>query len=551
MKKLVKRSLIYLLTVTMLLSTAPFAFAESSSDLDSAIKDTAEYIYETVSTPELGSVGGEWAVLGLARSDFEAPDEYYQNYYKAIEEYVSEHKGILHEKKYTEYSRLIITLTAIGKDPTDVGGYNLLTPLGDYDKTIFQGMNGPIWALIALDSSNYDMPENTTAEIQATRDMYVQRILDCQLADGGWSLFGGTDSETAEFAVSEPDITGMALQALAKYQDREDVKKACDEALACMSDIQNSNAGFSSWGSENIESCVQMAVALCELGISLDDERFVKNEKTMFDNIMSFYVEGSGFLHTKSQDSTNQMATEQGFYALIAISRAMNDKNSLYRMSDAVNVGNKDDIPAVGLPNKHKDVNTPKVTKIGKTFDDVQKHNNQLAIEALASREIINGKTETIFEPNATMTRAEFATIIVKALGLIPNTSNTFTDVKAEDWFAPFVGTASTYNIVSGKSQSFFDPNGVITREEAAAMVSRAAKLCGMDTEYETIEARDLLSQFTDYVKSSSWARVSLAFCYDNKILDSSVMEIQSKENIKRCEVAQMVFNMLSCAKLL
>lgn len=551
MRKLLRRSIIYLLAVTMLLSTTPFAFAESSSDLDSTIKDIAKYIYETVSTPELGSVGGEWAVLGLARSDFEAPDVYYQNYYKSIEEYVSEHEGILHEKKYTEYSRIIITLTAIGKDPADVAGYNLLTPLGDYDKTIFQGMNGPIWALIALDSGNYDMPENTTAEVQATRDMYVQRILDCQLSDGGWSLFGGTDSETAEYAVSEPDITGMALQALAKYQDREDVKKACDEALVCMSDIQNSNAGFSSWGSENIESCVQMAVALCELGVSIDDERFVKNEKTMLNNIMSFYIEGSGFLHTKSQDSTNQMATEQGFYALIAISRAMNDKNSLYRMSDAVNVGNKDDIPTVGLPNKHNDVNTPKVTKIGKTFDDIQKHNNQLAIEALASREIINGKTETAFEPNATMTRAEFATIIVKALGLLPYVSNTFTDVKTEDWFAPFVGTASTYNIVSGKSQSFFDPNGVITREEAAAMVLRAAKLCGMDTEYETIEARDILSQFTDYVKSSSWARVSLAFCYDNEILDSSVMEIQSKETIKRCEVAQMVFNMLSCAKLL
>ena len=71
---------------------------------------------------------------------------------------MKEHEGNLHDKKYTEYSRVIVALTAIGKNPADVAGYNLLTPLGDYEKTIWQGMNGPIWALIALDSGNYDMP---------------------------------------------------------------------------------------------------------------------------------------------------------------------------------------------------------------------------------------------------------------------------------------------------------------------------------------------------------------------------------------------------------
>lgn len=99
----------------------------------------------------MGSIGGEWAVLGLARSGYAVPEEYYQNYYQTVEEYVKACGGVLHETKYTEYSRVIIVLTAIGKDPTNVAGYNLLTALGDYDKTIWQGTNGPIWALIALD----------------------------------------------------------------------------------------------------------------------------------------------------------------------------------------------------------------------------------------------------------------------------------------------------------------------------------------------------------------------------------------------------------------
>lgn len=108
--------------------------------------------------------------------------------------------------------------------------------------------------------------------------MYIDRILECQLPDGGWSLFGGTSAASSGDGVSDPDITGMALQALAKYQDQPAVAKATEEALACMSKKQNSEGGFSSWGTKNSESCVQIIVALCELGIPLDDPRFVKTE---------------------------------------------------------------------------------------------------------------------------------------------------------------------------------------------------------------------------------------------------------------------------------
>ena len=195
--------------------------AENNLDIANVLNDTARYLYKTVINPQVGSIGGEWTVLGLARSGYDIPEEYYQNYYKNAEEYVKACKGKLHNKKYTEYSRLITALTAIGKKPSDVAGYNLLTPLGDYEKTIWQGMNGPIWALIALDSGNYDMPDNPDAKIQATREMYIKRILDCQLSDGGWSLFGGTAAQASGDGISDPDITGMALQALSKYQNDE------------------------------------------------------------------------------------------------------------------------------------------------------------------------------------------------------------------------------------------------------------------------------------------------------------------------------------------
>ena len=159
------------------------------------------------------------------------------------------------------------------------------------------------------------MPVNPEAETQATRQMYIDRILECQLPDGGWSLFGGTDAAGSGDGVSDPDITGMALQALAKYQDQPAVAEATEEALVCMSEKQSADGGFASWGTANSESVVQMIVALCELGISLDDPRFVKNGNTMLDNLMTFYLPGEGFLHTQNGSGSNQMATEQGFTA--------------------------------------------------------------------------------------------------------------------------------------------------------------------------------------------------------------------------------------------
>jgi hypothetical protein len=197
-------------------------------------------------------------------------------------------------------------VSAIGKDPTDVAGYNLLTPLGDYDKTIWQGLNGPIWALIALDSGSYAMPKNTAAATQATRQMYVDRILTSQLADGGWSLTGtGGSSESAD-----PDITGMALQALAKYTSDNKVQAAVDKALTCMSGKQASDGGFSSgWGGASSESVVQMLVCLCELGISIDDTRFVKNGHTLLDSLLTYRHTDGSFRHTDSGVGSNQMAS--------------------------------------------------------------------------------------------------------------------------------------------------------------------------------------------------------------------------------------------------
>jgi len=531
-----------ILTFSLILPTTA---AAADLNLEKTVSCSAAYLLKTVKAPQVGSIGGEWAVIGLARSGYEVPQSYWDNYYAAVEDYVVKKQGVLHTKKYTEYSRVILALTAIGADPSNVGGYNLFTPLGDFDKTVWQGINGPVWALIALDSDNYAIPVHTEAKTQATRQMYVDEILRRQLDDGGWNLIdeGGVGQ-------ADPDVTGMALQALAKYQEQPAVKAATDKALTCLSRMQDSDGGYASWEISNAESVVQVIVALCELDIDLEDSRFVKNGNTLLDNLLSYQKADGSFAHTAGGTGSSQMASEQGLYGIVAAMRALDGKNSLYRMSDCtIRLSGK--TGAIGLPGKHADVQKVPVTVPGTTFADITNHENKVAIEELAARGIITGYNATIFGPNDTMTRAQFAAMVVRALGLPLQKVDVFTDIAPDAWHASFVGSAYTYGITNGKTATTFDPNGAITRQEAAVMVARAARLCGMNTELDVTAIRNTLAQFGDYVTIGAWAREGMAFCYRKDILDQGDLDVEPLRPILRCEMAQMLCNLLDSAKLL
>ena len=516
MKKIIS---IFLALILTFCTCATCLAADKTDDI---ISETAAYIYETVADPQVGSIGGEWAVIGLARSNIEVPDKYYQKYYKTVEEYVKEHKGNLHSKKYTEYSRVILALTSIGKNPADVAGYNLLTPLGDYERTIAQGINGPIWALIALDSASYDMPQNSDAKIQASREMYIDYILDSQKEDGGWSLLRDTQS-------SDVDITAMALTSLSSYTHLDKVNSAIEKAILMLSGIQNESGGFD--GGEGAESSAQVLCALCSLKIKPTDARFVKKEKTVLDNILS-YKENGGFRHIKD-GGINQMATEQAFYSFVALWRFENNMPKIMQMTDAKKISDE----AV------KEEAVIQIKEI--SFDDTKDHKNEEAIKRLAQKGIINGKSENVFDPENTMTRAEFATIIAKALDIKEKSISAFSDVNQTDWFYGYVGAAYDSGIINGVGEGLFNPYGTITRQEAAVMLSRASALLGLGENMELMASRDILSMYVDYIKTSDWAIKSLSFCISEGIINEEGLEILPKKDIKRAEVAQMVYNLL------
>lgn len=315
----------YCRAVALLLTAVMVLFAAGCGKIsEPPLMDTATVLLEAASQPAYGPVGGDWCALGLARWGGEVPQTWFDSYYAAVEDYVKACDGVLSDRKYTEYSRVILSLTAMGKDPTDVAGFNLLVPLADYEQTLFQGINGPAFALLALDCGNYEIPENVADSTQATRQAYVDYILSAQLPDGGWSLAGGE---------AEIDVTAMVLQALAKYQDREDVAQATQKGLAVLSARQNENGGYrySSTEQASSESISQVIVALSELGIPLDDPRFVKKGHTLMDALLQYYQADGGFSHVMGGES-DLLATEQAFYAMVAAQRIAQGEASLYRM---------------------------------------------------------------------------------------------------------------------------------------------------------------------------------------------------------------------------
>ena len=313
------------LSAVLLLLAMLFSLAACGKE-ETQLEKTARYLQAQVPEPTCSAVGGDWLVFALARSGVKVPQKYFDTYYKNTEDYVASVDGVLSRKKNTEYSRVILALTAIGKNPADAAGFNLLLPLGDFDETVRQGVNGAIFALLALDSGNYEIPENPDAAVQATRQMYVDELLMRELPDGGWTLTGGEP---------DVDITAMTLQALAKYREQPEVEAAVERGLAVLSSRQEPNGAYLSWGEENSESVSQVLVTLTELGISPDDERFVKNGQTLTQVLERFICEDGSCRHTLNGGS-DEMATEQAFYALAAIHRAETGETTLYDMTDVM-----------------------------------------------------------------------------------------------------------------------------------------------------------------------------------------------------------------------
>lgn len=315
-----------------------------SPDIDTVLSKVRSYILSKDTKPDYSSI---WNVIGLKRSGLYVPESYINLFYSNVIAYCESKDWQITRAKYSDYSKLILALTAIGVDARDVMGHNLLAYLSDYENVSRQGNNGTIWALIALKSNPaYEIPEDPSAVQQNSEELLVKKIVGMQCQDGGWTLMGTT---------GDSDMTGMAMQALASYYNKdgyEDVTVAIDKGLAWIEKNQLSSGGFGTMNTETSESVAQIITALCGVGIDCgEDVRFIKNGKWPMTGLFQYYMPEGGFMHVAADAGNNGggaggiidgMATEQGLYATVAYRRFLDGETFLYDMSDvAISAGTK------------------------------------------------------------------------------------------------------------------------------------------------------------------------------------------------------------------
>ena len=328
---------------------------EVSADLEDIYAATQEKVFSIV-TGDGKAFDKQWFAMDLARDNIFNENLGIIPYADGsfIEEYVNEiidKNGVLHTgaSDYTNYAKAILTLTSIGIDASNVDGINLVEKLADKTSVTKQGLNGVIYALLALDCAPYD-PEGS----DELRDYFVTTILNTQLADVGWDWANKK---------ADPDMTAMALQALAPYYNSNaSVKIAVDKAIVTLSCyLQQPDGGFQTEDAayaESSESTSMVILALLALGIDpATDERFVKEGGSALENLCSFAVAGGGFKHT-ADGGYNGLATDQAYRALVGYFRMLAGYNTVYNMSDAN--GDMDLAPVEG--HLHEEVKTFSVT---------------------------------------------------------------------------------------------------------------------------------------------------------------------------------------------
>ncbi len=260
------------------------SYAENAEYVDS-ILSTVSNMYSENAT--------EWEILDMAAygaMDMLSADD--------VDEYSREaHQLAETSSKATDLAKAALILTSIGENAESI-----VNRLANFES--IGGINGAAFSLLAYDSNDYDVDG-----AKWTRKSLVEYLITAQKADGGWAL--------TEDGASDADVTAMVVSALSSYDEAEVLEKA----VLCLSEMQDDDGCYSSWGTKNSNSSAVVVTALCAMGIDADtDEKFIKNGISALDGLMSYKTDNDLFGYTDNQNA-DLFSTEQGFRAIVAYSK--------------------------------------------------------------------------------------------------------------------------------------------------------------------------------------------------------------------------------------
>ncbi|PZD96376.1 S-layer homology domain-containing protein [Paenibacillus sambharensis] len=192
------------------------------------------------------------------------------------------------------------------------------------------------------------------------------------------------------------------------------------------------------------------------------------------------------------------------------------------------------------------------VIQVGpKSFTDLTNHWAKADVEKLASKLVVEGTGKNLFQPKRNVTRAEFAAMVARSLGLdtsVTSSTYSFSDVSSNSWYAGTVAAAAEAGLINGYTNGTFKPNANITRQEVAAIVVRALEYAGKGANLSTAEVNAALAGYTD-AATLGWAKEEVAAAVKSGIvLGQTSTKINGKAQASRAEAATMVIRFLDNA---
>lgn len=429
---------IYRVLIVICMGLALISFQRVEAAEETTVLKLREEIQAAAKHILKGEEISDWEAIGLLRSGNQVPSTYLHDLTALMKEQNGEFR------KVTDYERYAIAIRAAGLNPASFSGFNLIQDIYNHPRMTNQGTNGPIFALIALDSGNYVVP----ADARWTRERLVEWLLKQQNSSGAFPLTEKGDDDV--------DMTAMAITALSTYKNQTKVKIAIDNAVKWLSSMQQANGGFHAANKQNSESASQVIIALTSIQYNPMDVAFIKKEHSLLSYLLKFRVEDGGFAHTLGQPS-NEIATEQALMALAAYERYVQQKPSLYQVATDTSLA---DTSKRFVDHQH--ISSWAVDSVYRVFDA------QVMVGVSGA--------ELRFEPKKQMSRAELATMLVHLLGEQPliSVEPMFKDVNPEAWYYGAVMRAKQLGIIQGITTDLYKPSQAVTREQMAIMIAKA-----------------------------------------------------------------------------
>ncbi len=466
--KIIGTFLMLLMVCTMLLPAGPvapesrpsianvmgpeYAFAASRvsrDEVQQALDAGVQFLHDYYEAREFRGMLEDWAPIGLsaAGEDLDGPG-WTVGGRSAQDVMLDDLSGgnLLKYGRNTDYQRVIMNLAAMGLDPANIGGVNYTgilaqsqLPSGKFADSVGeqvageQLVNAQVWGIIAMKAAGIDGMNDAKA---------LEWLGGHINPDNGYSI-----DTTAE--QSDIDMSAMALIAFAVLGE-DDSSEPVVKVLAYLKNNQQPSGGFAAWSMETSESSAAVVQGLTALGIDPQDDQWTTENGNPLKGLLEYRQPDGGFAHYQGGGS-NLKATAQ---AVMALADYLNGSTAFQLMAQG----------------KLRDKSI---------FGDMQEsHWAYPAVKDLVENNVVNGYPDNTFRPDNPVTRAEFAKILVKGLGLdgqLAKTTARFRDLPSDHWANPVVAAAVERGLINGMSADTFAPAANITGAQVAAMLVRAA----------------------------------------------------------------------------